>query len=126
MTQQSTVEPTAIAAPRRPVSRAIVFVVGVLVIPFAISAIFNGYGALTVDSAFRMHAATIAGQTIAILTAVLVVGLTIRRRYALPAILAVSLIAMLVTAHAFGAIESSGDLLLTRLDLIAETDRLNP
>lgn len=71
-------------------------------------------------------AATVSGQTIAILTAVLVVVLTVRRRYALPAILAVSLIAMLVTAHAFGAIESSGDLLLTRLDLIAETDRLNP
>ncbi|AZC13110.1 hypothetical protein [Microbacterium sp. ABRD28] len=126
MTQQSTVEPAAIAPPRRPVSRGIVFVVGVLLIPFALSAAFNGYGALTVDSAFRMHAATVSGQTIAILTAVLVVVLTVRRHYALPAILAVSLIAMLVTAHAFGAIESSGDLLLTRLNLIAETDRLNP
>lgn len=126
MTQQSTVEPAAIAPPRRPISRGIVFIVGVFLIPFAVSVAFNGYGALTVDSAFRMHAATVAGQTIAILTAILVVVLTIRRRYALPAILAVSLITMLVAANAFGAIESSSDLLLTRLDLIAETDLLNP
>lgn len=37
-----------------------------------------------------------------------------------------SLIAMLVTAHAVGAVESSSVLLLERLDQIAEIDHLNP
>ena len=109
----------------RRMSRATVLILGVLMIPAALSITMNSYGALTVDSALRMAFATVAGQTIAILSAIVAVVLTITRRYAWPAIAAVAIIALVITQFALGTIASAGDLLLVRLDLIAEVDELN-
>ncbi|MCP2637739.1 hypothetical protein K0817_014370 [Microbacterium sp. HD4P20] len=125
MTAPSAVDQAPKAERRRRISRGTVLIVGVLVIPFALSAALNSYGALTVDSALRMAFATVAGQTIAILSAIAAVVLTVRRRYALPAILAFALIAALITTWAIGTMASAGDLLLERLATIAEVDELN-
>ncbi|NLP82391.1 hypothetical protein HF576_00865 [Microbacterium sp. CFH 90308] len=124
MTAPSSVD-QASTARRRRISRGTVLIVGVLVIPFALSAALNSYGALTVESALRMAFATVAGQTIAIVSAVVAVVLTVRRRYALPAILAFALIAALITTWAIGTMGTAGDLLLERLNTIAEVDVLN-
>lgn len=110
---------------RRPISRAVVLLLGVLVIPVALTAVFNSYGPLTEAGALRMAAATVAGQTIAILSAVTAVVLTVKRRYALPAILAFVVIAAAVTAGAIMNVTAAGELLLQRLDLIAEIAQLN-
>ena len=112
------------SGPRR-ISRATILILGVLVIPAVLSITLNSYGALTVDGALRMAFATVAGQTIAILSAILVVVLTVTRRYAWPAIVGVAIIAFVITQFALGSMATAGDLLLNRLDLIAEVDKLN-
>lgn len=115
--------PTA-GRPRR-ISRLTVLILGVVVIPAVLSITLNSYGALTVDGALRMAFATVAGQTIAILSAILVVVLTVTRRYAWPAIVAVAIIALVITQFALGTMATAGDLLLNRMDLIARVDELN-
>ena len=126
MTATIPVEQSPIAKrPRRRIGRAAVLLVGVAVVPVILSLAFNSYGALTVESALRMAATTVAGQTIAILSAIAAVVLTVKRRYAWPSILVFVIIAVAITSWALGSMVSAGDLLLDRLDLIAEVDQLN-
>ena len=110
--------------PRR-ISRGLVLVLGTFLIPFALNVAFNSYGPLTVDSALRMAFASVAGQTIVILSAILAVILTVRRRYAWPAIAAFVIIAAIITGWAIGNMVSAGDILLDRLALINEVNELN-
>jgi Co/Zn/Cd efflux system component len=112
---------------RRPrlVGRSTVLILGVLVIPFALSVALNSYGPLTVHTALRMAFATVAGQTIAILGAIAALALAIKRGYAWPAIIAFGLIAVVITTWAIGSMASAGTLLIDRLDLVAEVDQLN-
>ena len=107
------------------VSRTVILIVGIILIPVALSIALNSYDALTVDGALRMAFATVAGQTIAILSAVTALILTVKRRYALPAIAAFVLIAAFVTIAAISNMANAGELLLTRLDIIADVDKLN-
>ncbi|CAN5464470.1 hypothetical protein BH10ACT5_BH10ACT5_02010 [soil metagenome] len=111
--------------PRR-IGRGTVLILGVIVVPFALSAALNNYGGLTEDGALRMAFATVAGQTIAILSAIAAVVLTVTRRYAWPAVGAMAIIAAVITAWAIGSISSAGDLLLERLDLLAQLREFNP
>lgn len=126
MTAPMTSEPTAASKPRRRVGRGTILLLGVFVIPFALSVALNGWGGpLTAESALRIAGATVAGQTIAILSAVTAVVLTVTRRYALPAILGFIVIAAVITAGAISNMSAAGELLLTRLELVAGTDQLN-
>lgn len=126
MTAPAAVDIAPKAKNSRGISRGAILLLGVVVIPFALSAALNSYGALTTDGALRMAFATVAGQTIAIISAIVAVALTVRRRYAWPAIVAFVLIAAVITSWAVGNMASAGDLLLDRLELIAEVDKLNP
>ncbi|WP_460802788.1 hypothetical protein [Microbacterium sp. GXF6406] len=121
------VEQGSTAAPHRwPQLRPIaILALGVIVVPLAFTVAFNSWGALTVDSALRMAFATVAGQVIAVLTGFLVVGIAWKRRYRLTHIVALAIIAVVITIIAFGVVASAGDLLLSRLDLIADTNLLN-
>ncbi|MGX1696497.1 hypothetical protein ACWIBQ_14035 [Microbacterium keratanolyticum] len=109
---------------RFPVNRRMVLIIGAILIPFALSAIFNSYGPLTEETALRMAFAGVAGQTIAILSAVAIVVMTIRRRLfvQLPVM---AVIAALVIAAAVGTMTTQGTLLVQRLDRVAETALLN-
>ena len=91
----------------------------------ALTIAFNSYGALTVDGAIRMAFATVAGQTVAILSALAGLVLTVKRRYAWPAVVAFAIVTALIAIWAFGTIASAGDTLLDRLDVIAQVDQLN-
>lgn len=79
----------------------------------------------TEASAFRMAAATVVGQTIAILSAIVVVVVTIKPGYGTVAVLTMTVIAVAVTVMAFDSIAGAGDLLLSRLQLVRETNLLN-
>ncbi len=125
MTAPPATEQPLVAKRSRHLSRTAVLIVGVLVIPAALSIALNNYGALTVDGAIRMAFATVAGQTIAILSAITVIILTVRRRYALPAIAATVIIAAVITVVGISNMATAADLLLTRLDIIAHVDELN-
>lgn len=109
---------------RFPVNRRMVLIIGAILIPFALSAIFNSYSPLTEETALRMAFAGVAGQTIAILSAVAIVVMTIRRRLfvQLPVM---AVIAALVIAAAVGTMTTQGTLLVQRLDRVAETALLN-
>ena len=124
MTTPSTTEHVP-AAKRRGIGRGTVLILGVVVIPVVLGAALNSYGPLTEDTAIRMAFTAVAGKTITILSAITAVVLTVQRRYAWPAILGMVLIAALIIAWAIGGMASAGDLLLERLDLVAEVDRLN-
>ena len=93
-------------------------------IPLVLNVSLNSYGALTVDGAVRMAFATVAGQTIAILSAIAIVVLTVKR-YAIPSVIATTVIAAVITCTAVSIMAGAGDLLLIRLDNIAEIDQLN-
>lgn len=111
---------------RRPRFRLVIILVfGVLVVPFAVSAAFNNYGPLTEESAIRMAFATVVGQVIAVLSGFAVIGLAVKRRYDIPKIVLLVVVAVVITVNAFAVAGSAGDLLLSRLDLIAETNLLN-
>lgn len=109
---------------RFPVNRRMVLIFGAILIPFALSAIFNSYGPLTEETALRMAFAGVAGQTIAILSAVAIVLMTIRRRL-LVQLPVMVVIAALVIAAAVGTMTTQGTLLVQRLDRVAETALLN-
>lgn len=102
-----------------------ILLLGVVVVPIALSAALNSYGPLTEASAVRMAFATVAGQVVAILSAAVVVGVAVRRRRHPVEILVLSVVAVLVVVSAIAACGYAGDLLLSRLDLIAEVDLLN-
>ncbi len=65
-----------------------------------------------------------AGQTIAIGGAVAALVITVVSRRSIPGVIFFSLIALIVTIYALTVMESAGELLLDRLDLVAETARL--
>lgn len=112
----------AVEQPRR-VRRSTILFLGVIVIPVALGLALNSYGPLTVDSALRMAAATVAGQTIAILSAVTAVILTVRRRYPARSVIAMVVIAAVITWISITAMSSAGEALITRLDLIADVEQ---
>jgi hypothetical protein len=118
-------ESQVVAVRRRRISRGLVLVLGVIVVPFALSLALNSYGALTVDGALRMAFATVAGQTIAILSAVAAVVLTITQRRPWPSLVFFLVVGAFITLAALSSVGTAGDLLLTRLDLIADVDRMN-
>ena len=107
------------------ISNTTILILGVIVIPFALSAALNSYGPLTVDSALRMAASTVAGQTIAILSVGTATVLAIKRRYSVMTVLATVVIAAMVTSSAVSTMARAGDELLTRIDLVTETDANN-
>ncbi len=115
--------PVVSTMPRWWLRRRFVLLMSVLVLPAALSALLNGYGPLTEESAMRMAFATVAGQTVAMLGALAAVVLTIvqRRR----GLVLFVLIGFVVIVNAVAAMGSAGELLLSRLDLIAETAALN-
>ncbi|CAH0259181.1 hypothetical protein SRABI98_03460 [Microbacterium sp. Bi98] len=126
MTAQIAEQGSTAAPHRRPQLRPIaILALGVVVVPLAFATAFNSWGALTEDSAMRMAFATVAGQVIAVLTGFLVVGIAWKRRYRLTQIAVLAAIAVAITINAFAIVASTGDLLLSRLDLIAETNLLN-
>ena len=105
--------------------RRLILIVCLFIIPIAISLVSNSWGALTVESALRMHAGAIAGQTIAVLGAVAALGVTITYRRNVPGIVFFTVVLALVIASALSAMDSAGTLLLERFDRIAEVDLLN-
>ena len=111
---------------RQGISRGSVLLLGVILIPVALNVAFNSYGALTVDGALRMLFATVAGQTIAILSAITALVLTFKRGYAWPATASFAIITAVITASAFATISTAGDTLLDRLTLIEQVNHLNP
>jgi hypothetical protein len=125
MTAVSGLETAAVAKKPRGISRGLVLVLGVIVIPAALGIAFNSYGALTTESALRMAFASVAGLTIAITSAIVAVVLTVRRGYAWLAIVSFVLIAAVITMLSIGSMVTTGELLLDRLELIAEVDELN-
>lgn len=110
---------------RRPMSRGLILLLGAIVVPVALSVVFNSWGPLTEESALRMAAATVAGHTISILSAIVALVLTVRRGYALPAVLAFTLIAVVIALTSLSNIAAAGDLLVSRLELVGETNLLN-
>ncbi|KQR26306.1 hypothetical protein ASF76_03365 [Microbacterium sp. Leaf151] len=58
------------------VSRGLVLIIGVLAVPFALMLVFTSYTTVTVDSALRQAFAGVAGQTVAMLSAVTTVAMT--------------------------------------------------
>lgn len=105
--------------------RRLLLIACLWVVPFALSAVFNSYGPLTVESALRMAFATIAGQTIAIIGAAAALVVTIAYRRHVAGLVFFALVLVVVAAYAFTVMESAGATLLERLELIAEVDRLN-
>lgn len=116
-TAQASVE----QGPRR-IRRRTILILGVLVIPVVLSLSLNSYGPLTEESALRMAAATVVGQTIAILSAITAVVLTIKRRQSL---VAITIIAALVIGASISSMNAAGETLITRLDRIAQIDRVH-
>lgn len=107
------------------ISNTTILILGVVVIPFALSAALNSYGPVTVDSALRMAASTVAGQTIAILSVVTATVIAIKRRSSVMTVLATVVIAAVVTSSAVSAMAGAGDELITRIDLVTEIDTSN-
>ncbi|MCS5718795.1 hypothetical protein N1027_11685 [Herbiconiux sp. CPCC 205763] len=107
------------------VNRVAILALGVIVVPFALTAMFNSYGALTEESAIRMAFATVGGQTVAILSGAAAFVITAMRRRNPAQLVLFFLIAVFIVLSALGIIAAASDLLLTRLDLIAETDLMN-
>ena len=119
-----TAQPAVQGRPRG-ISRLAVFILGVIVIPLLLNVALNNYGAHTAEGAVQMAFATVAGQTVTILSGITLVVLTVKRKYAIPAIIGTVVIA---AAIAYGAVATMGGaaaLLFTRLADIAEVDQLN-
>lgn len=106
-------------------SRTAILLAGVFVIPSLLALALNSYGALTVDSAIRMAFTTVAGQTIAILSGLGALVMTVVRRAPWPGILFFSALAVIISVWAVVGMVEAAALLQSRLDLVAETDLLN-
>jgi len=117
---------TSLAPPetRARVSRGLVLIVGVVVIPMGVNIVFNSWGPLTEESAMRMAFASVAGQTIGIVSSVvtLVMTATSRRWRQLPLFL---LITVLVWSAASATMAAAADTLSTRLTTIEKVEQLN-
>lgn len=122
---------TAVAAPSAGVKRGRsvrfsgVLLVGVVLVPFVLHLALNSYGPLTVDGAIRMAFGVVAGQTIAVLTGLTTVVIAVVRRHTRGTIFALSIVAVAVSLFAVGTIAGAGELLLSRLELLADVDFLN-
>jgi hypothetical protein len=75
MTEQAELTTRELRARPR-VSRALVLVVGVFVVPFVLMLAFTSYNTVTAESALRQAFAGVAGQTVAIVSALTVVAMT--------------------------------------------------
>jgi|GEM_PF-3578418 len=117
--------PVRAAVPPWWTRRRLILIISLFVIPIALSLACNSWGALTVESALRMHAGAIAGQTITILGAVAALVVTITHRRNLPGIVFFALFLAVVVVSALSAMESAGTVLLERFDTIAELDLLD-
>ena len=112
-------------------SRRGILLAGVLGVPLVLLLAFNSYGPLTEESALRMAFATVAGQTVAILSALAALAVTVARRRVTPAsdyrlqVILFAVIVAVVVLYASEILANAGDVLLSRLDLVAETDLLN-
>jgi len=113
--------------PRWFLRRRFVLIMSCFVIPFALAALLNSYGPLTQESALRMAFTSVAGQTIAIggALAALVITVVSPRTRNIPGIVFFALLAVVVTANAVMAMGATGQLLLDRLDQLAEIAALN-
>lgn len=105
--------------------RRLVLLLTVVVIPVLLSVALNAWGPLTTESAWRMAVATVAGQTVAIGGAVAAFVLTIVQRRPVVAVIAFAVLAALLIVNAVSTMNGAGQVLLDRLDLIAETDLLD-
>lgn len=124
-THTSQLHPTA-AVPRwSRLSPTGILLLGVIAIPLALTVALNSYGPLSEESAIRMAFATVAGQTIAVLSAVASLAITLSRRPHPAAIAVFVIIAAVVTLAAIGGMASAGELMLNNLELVAETNLLN-
>ncbi|MFJ4037182.1 hypothetical protein ACIPVB_03785 [Microbacterium sp. NPDC090007] len=115
-TQQ--IEETAALKPRRRPSRALILIAGVILIPFALGLIFTSYNTVTEESALRQAFAGVAGQTIAMLTAIAVVVMTAleRRWRELPLFV---VIAVAVISSAVSSLTRTGEQLVQLLSTVA-------
>jgi len=73
-----------------------------------------------------MAFATVAGQTIAIVTAVVVVVLSFVRRIASVSLTISVVVGIVVVLAALSNMSAASDLLQQRLELVATVDQLNP
>jgi len=73
-----------------------------------------------------MAFATVAGQTIAIVTAVVVVVLSFVRRIASVSLSISVVVGIVVVLAALSNLSAASDLLQQRLELVATVDQLNP
>jgi uncharacterized membrane protein len=110
---------------RRRVSRATVLVLGVVVVPVSLGLLLNSYGPLTEQTAVRMAFATVAGQTVAVMSSIAAVVITVKRRLGGGGIVLFLAIAALITLTAIAAVTEASSTLLVRLDLVDETNLLN-
>ena len=122
ITEQNHVGATQRPLQLRPVA---ILLLGVLVVPVVLTAAFNSYGPLTEESAIRMAFATVAGQVIAVLTGIVTVCFAVKRRHNVMQIAILIAVAVAIVFNAVAMSMTAGDLLLSRLDLIAETNLLN-
>lgn len=107
------------------ISIIMILILGVVVIPFALFAALNSYGPVTVDSALRMAASTVAGQTIAILSVLTATVIAIKQRYSVMKVLATVVIAVMVTSSAVSTMARAGDELLAHVDRVTDINTSN-
>ena len=119
--QRSAVQPKAAVWK----SRSFIFVVGVFVLPSVLGLAFNSWGPLTSASAIAMAFATVAGHTIAVVSAVTVVFLSFARRSGGASVAMSLVIAAFVVLFALSNVSLAGDLLQQRLELVSSVDELN-
>ena len=118
MSTAQQIEETAALRPRRRLSRGLILIAGVVLIPFALGLIFNSYHTVTEESAVRQAFALVAGQTIAMLTAIAVVVVTaVKRRWReLPLFV---VIALAVISSAVSSLTRTGEQLVQLLSTVA-------
>lgn len=89
-------------------------------LPVVIGVLTNSWGPLTEESAIRMAFGSVAGQTIAILSAIAAVVVTIAFRAPWASVVAIAVVAAFIIALALGNIGQAAELLQERLDTVAE------
>jgi Co/Zn/Cd efflux system component len=116
-TAQQVEEGTKLRPRRRP-SRALILIAGAVLIPLVLALIFTSYHTVTEESAVRQAFALVAGQTIAMLTAIAVVVVTaVERRWReLPLFV---VIALAVISSAVSSLTRTGEQLLQLLSTVA-------
>lgn len=97
---------------------SLLLVAGVLVIPALLAILANSYSAPDAAAYVRMAFATVAGQTIAIVTVAGLLASRIISRAPRTEIIRFAAIGAAVTFYAVSIIAAAGDMLLQRLDLL--------